>query len=75
MADFSPKPFQITWTFVPLDLNLPNQPIRAVRLRRMLRGVGEGAVRLLPIPVDIYYWKYATKLPTFSISTLNCVSS
>ncbi|MCD4799734.1 MAG: hypothetical protein K8R19_12100 [Methanosarcinales archaeon] len=29
----------ITWSYVPLDLILPDQPNRAVRTR-MLRGVG-----------------------------------
>jgi hypothetical protein len=43
----------ITWVFVPLGLILPDQPNRAVRTC-MLRGVGGGAVRLLPIPIAEY---------------------
>ncbi len=39
----------ITWAFVPLDLNLPNQPNRAVRAR-MLRGVGGGSCEASSYP-------------------------
>jgi hypothetical protein len=43
------KHFESLGLSFPLELNLPDQPNRAVRTR-MLRGVG-GAVRLLPIPI------------------------
>ena len=38
----------ITWSYVPLDLILPDQPNRAVRTR-MLRGVGGAACEGRPL--------------------------
>jgi hypothetical protein len=54
LAGYLPR---ITWSFVPLDLILPDQPNRAVRTR-MLRGVGGGAARLLPIPIGHFFTEY-----------------
>ena len=43
----------ITWTYVPLDLILPDQPNRAVRTR-MLRGVGGAPCEGRPYPDGFY---------------------
>ena len=44
----------ITWSYVPLDLILPDQPNRAVRTR-MLRGVGGALSDGRPYPDSDFY--------------------
>jgi len=43
----------ITWSYVPLDLILPDQPNRAVRTR-MLRGVGGALSDGRPYPDSFF---------------------
>jgi len=43
----------ITWSYVPLDLILPDQPNRAVRTR-MLRGVGGALSDGRPYPDKLW---------------------
>lgn len=61
-------------TVVTDKSTLPDQPNRAVRTR-MLRGVGGGAARLLPIPMDVSCAFHAVEIELdteFQTASVSC---